>query len=82
METIEIIPPGARGRGYKRGDSDWADTSAWRRAALKCIDALSQLFDTAFVVPGTNVRFGIESIIPCARNRPRGSFRFIGLSTL
>ncbi len=34
-----------------------------RAAALKRIDALAQLFDTAFILPGTNVRFGIESIM-------------------
>ena len=32
-----------------------------RRAALDRIDVLSQVFDTAFTVPGTNVRFGIEA---------------------
>jgi hypothetical protein len=32
-----------------------------RQARLQRIDVLSQLFDTAFAVPGTNIRFGIES---------------------
>jgi len=27
------------------------------------LDRLAMLFDTAFVVPGTNIRFGVESII-------------------
>jgi hypothetical protein len=34
-----------------------------RRAALDRLDILARLFDTAFVVPGTNVRFGIEAVM-------------------
>ena len=34
-----------------------------RAAALKRLDNLAHLFDTAFILPGTNVRFGIESIM-------------------
>ncbi len=34
-----------------------------RRAAIRRIDVLSRLFDTAFVFPGTKVRFGIEAIL-------------------
>jgi hypothetical protein len=34
-----------------------------RAATLKRIDMLAQLFDTAFILPGTNVRFGVESIM-------------------
>src|SRR6185312_9101138 len=37
--------------------------SASRRAALNRIDMLSRLFDTAFILPGTNVRFGIEALM-------------------
>src|SRR5579872_1185069 len=33
------------------------------RAALQRIDMLARLFDTAFFVPGTNVRFGIEAVL-------------------
>jgi Domain of unknown function (DUF4112) len=36
---------------------------ASRRAALDRIDRLATAFDTAFIVPGTNVRFGVESIL-------------------
>jgi hypothetical protein len=32
-----------------------------RQARLQRIDLLSQLFDTAFAVPGTNIRFGVEA---------------------
>jgi Domain of unknown function (DUF4112) len=34
-----------------------------RQAALNRIDRLATLFDTAFILPGTNVRFGIESLL-------------------
>ena len=34
-----------------------------REAALARLDALSRLFDTAFIIPGTNVRFGIEAVL-------------------
>jgi hypothetical protein len=37
--------------------------AASRRAALDRLDVLANLFDTAFIVPGTSVRFGIESLI-------------------
>ena len=39
------------------------DTSFSQRAAMDRLDRLAMLFDTAFVVPGTNIRFGVESII-------------------
>jgi hypothetical protein len=34
-----------------------------KRAALERIDMLSKLFDTAFILPGTNVRFGVEAVM-------------------
>jgi hypothetical protein len=34
-----------------------------RRAALDRIDRLATLLDTALIVPGTNVRFGAESLL-------------------
>ena len=44
-----------------------ADASAFdarsRRGALERLDLLANLFDTAFLVPGTNVRFGVESLL-------------------
>ena len=44
--------------------SDWiSDDRAAREAALARLDALSRLFDVAFLIPGTNVRFGIEAVL-------------------
>ncbi|MGI8526165.1 MAG: DUF4112 domain-containing protein [Pseudolabrys sp.] len=51
---IEILPPQHSSRPHDR---------ASRQAALARIDALARLFDTAFVVPGTNIRFGVEAIM-------------------
>jgi hypothetical protein len=34
-----------------------------RRAALDRLDRLATVFDTAFILPGTNVRFGMESLL-------------------
>ncbi len=34
-----------------------------REAALARLDALSRLFDVALLIPGTNVRFGIEAVL-------------------
>jgi hypothetical protein len=36
---------------------------ASREAALARLDALSRLFDIAFAIPGTNVRFGVEAVL-------------------
>ena len=37
--------------------------AASRRAAFDRLDMLATAFDTAFIVPGTNMRFGIESLL-------------------
>lgn len=34
-----------------------------RRAAIDRLDRLATLFDTALVVPGTNIRFGVEAVL-------------------
>jgi hypothetical protein len=48
--------------GLRFADATASDASA-RRAALDRLDRLATLFDTAFVLPGTNVRFGVESLL-------------------
>jgi uncharacterized protein DUF4112 len=47
---------------YTRDWNDGADVWS-RRANLERLDKLSTLLDTAFLVPGTNIRFGIEAIL-------------------
>jgi hypothetical protein len=46
---------------FRRAHRSQSDTS--RRAALERIDMLARLFDTAFMVPGTNIRFGVEAVM-------------------
>ena len=40
-----------------------AGDAASRRAALERIGMLANLLDTAFILPGTDVRFGVESLL-------------------
>jgi hypothetical protein len=47
---------------FTSSDSIYEDRAS-REAALARLDALSRLFDIAFAIPGTNVRFGIEAIL-------------------
>ena len=45
-------------------DRDYAFYSTpSRRERVARIDALSTLLDTAFILPGTNVRFGLDAIV-------------------
>jgi hypothetical protein len=55
MATIEITPP------HSRAHRAQADHS--KRAAVARLDALARLFDTAFILPGTNIRFGVEAVM-------------------
>ncbi len=34
-----------------------------RRAAIDRLDKLATLFDTAIIIPGTNIRFGLEALL-------------------
>jgi hypothetical protein len=58
--TIDITPPNAT-RNRSRAGRPYADID--KRAAVARLDALARLFDTAFILPGTKIRFGIESIM-------------------
>jgi len=63
---VEIFPPGMKMGPFANmnfgAGGDMKDPAA-RRAAFDRIDALSKLFDVAFALPGTKIRFGIESIM-------------------
>ncbi len=64
MSIFDHVLSGARIRSSGRsGTTERIHPSAERLAALRRIDLLSQLFDTAFILPGTNVRFGIEALL-------------------
>jgi hypothetical protein len=47
--------------GFPPGTAKYDPAS--RRAALDRLDRLATLFDVAFILPGTNVRFGVESLL-------------------
>src|ERR1700727_2253287 len=49
--------------GFQYGSGAGPYDAASRRAALDRLDMLATAFDTAFIVPGTNVRFGVESLL-------------------
>jgi hypothetical protein len=55
MPTIEITPPHARAHS--------AHPNFDKRAAVARLDALAKLFDTAFILPSTNIRFGVEAVM-------------------
>jgi uncharacterized protein DUF4112 len=49
--------------GFRFADRGRPYDPAERRAALDRLDMLATAFDTAFILPGTNVRFGVESLL-------------------
>jgi hypothetical protein len=49
--------------GFHYGSASGPYDAVSRRAALDRLDMLATVFDTAFIVPGTNVRFGVESLL-------------------
>ena len=49
--------------GKLAGLQSFAAPRLSRRAALDRLDRLAALFDTAIVVPGTNIRFGVEALL-------------------
>ncbi len=54
---------GNRFPGFQFADAGHYTDAASRRAALDRLDLLATAFDTAFIVPGTTVRFGVESLL-------------------
>jgi hypothetical protein len=53
----------SRGFGaFQFADAEPYDAAS-RRAAFDRLDLLATAFDTAFILPGTNVRFGVESLL-------------------
>jgi hypothetical protein len=49
--------------GFRQDRAAGPYTAESRRAALDRLDMLATAFDTAFILPGTNVRFGVESLL-------------------
>jgi hypothetical protein len=59
MSAVKEIPVTARFSDAFTG----SDRYHWRREAVDRLDFIARVLDTALVVPGTNIRFGIEAII-------------------
>jgi hypothetical protein len=59
--TTGFARAGYAGFQYARAAGPYEGAS--RRAALDRLDRLATWLDTAFIVPGTNVRFGVESVL-------------------
>ena len=64
----EIPDPSLRGQ-FERFQFDFGHSSAnpfgnlTREQRMARLDALSKLLDVAFIVPGTNIRYGIDGLI-------------------
>jgi hypothetical protein len=43
--------------------ADFAAAGSTREERLARIDALARLLDTAFIIPGTGIRFGLDALI-------------------
>jgi hypothetical protein len=43
--------------------ADFAATGSTREERLARVDALARLLDTAFIIPGTGIRFGLDALI-------------------
>jgi len=59
--TMAYSRAGFAGFRYGAGARPYDGVS--RRAALDRLDMLATAFDTAFIVPGTKIRFGVESLM-------------------
>jgi len=61
------VPPEAMRRGpYDDGDfafRDFGSAPLTREQRLARLDALARLLDVAFVLPGTNIRYGLDGLI-------------------
>jgi hypothetical protein len=62
----EIPPETLRGATYQDGSFGFRDVGGaplTREQRLARLDALARLLDVAFVVPGTNIRYGLDGLI-------------------
>jgi hypothetical protein len=57
------MPFSPRFAGFHPGAFAGTYDGTSRRAALDRLDMLATVFDTALVVPGTNIRFGAEAVL-------------------
>jgi hypothetical protein len=53
----------SRFSGFNYGTFAGRYDATSRRAALDRLDMLATVFDTALIIPGTNIRFGAEAVL-------------------
>lgn len=54
--------PGMRTASFRRYQSDFSPPLS-RAQRIARLEALANLLDTAFIVPGTDIRFGLDALI-------------------
>ena len=61
------IPPESLGQGFDEFRFDFGSANPFgnltREQRLQRLDAIAKLLDIAFILPGTNIRYGIDGII-------------------
>jgi hypothetical protein len=61
------IPPETLQQGFREFGFDFASANPFgnltREQRLKRLEAMAKLLDVAFILPGTNIRYGIDGII-------------------
>jgi hypothetical protein len=61
------IPPESLQQGYREFRFDFSAANPFgsltREQRLKRLEAMARLLDVAFILPGTNIRYGIDGII-------------------
>jgi hypothetical protein len=60
---LESLGPQAHGFRFEFGNAGALFGNLTREQRLARLDALAKLLDIAFIVPGTNIRYGIDGII-------------------
>src|SRR6201994_2418833 len=62
------IPPESLEQGFREFRFDFSTANPFgnltREQRLKRLEAMAKLLDVAFILPGTNIRYGIIGLIP------------------
>jgi hypothetical protein len=64
--TIDITPPRTRSNSRTGERARYTNSDFTRRAAMERLDWIANLMDSALVIPGTNIRVGLDALIGLA----------------